>query len=191
MKSIGKGTGLGLSQVIGFAKQSGGDVDVVSEVGRGSTFVLYLPYADPPPKPSYKPHQSASSVTKAARKLSVLVVEDNLDVGRFCTQILEDLGHVTVWAHDAEAALAEIDRASGRYDAVFSDVMMPGMGGVELARRLQTSHPGLPVILTTGYSDVLAQDDAHGFEVVRKPYSAAQVADALRIASAGRLRGPN
>ncbi|MGX7707189.1 PAS domain-containing protein [Methylobacterium sp. Gmos1] len=187
-KSAGKGTGLGLSQVIGFAKQSGGDVDVVSEVGRGSTFVLYLPYADPPAVPSDEPHPSASSLTEATRSLRVLVVEDNLDVGRFCTQILEDLGHATVWAHDAETALAEIERAPSRFDAVFSDVVMPGMGGVELARRLRQSHAGLPVILTTGYSDVLAQDDAHGFEVVRKPYSAAQVAGALRIASAGRLR---
>ncbi|UHC20410.1 PAS domain-containing protein (plasmid) [Methylobacterium currus] len=190
-KSVGKGTGLGLSQVIGFAKQSGGDVEVFSEVGHGSTFVLYLPYGDPPVMPPDEPDPSASSVTEAARRLCVLVVEDNLDVGRFCTQILEDLGHVTVWTHDAEAALAEIERAPSRFDAVFSDVVMPGMGGVELARRLQLSHPGLPVILTTGYSDALAQDNAHGFEVVRKPYSAAQVAGALRIASAGRLRAPD
>jgi len=110
----------------------------------------------------------------------VLVVEDNLDVGRFCTQLLEDLGHSIVWAHDAEAALVEFEKVPFRFDAVFSDVVMPGMGGVELARRLKASHPNLPVILTTGYSDVLAQDDAHGFDLVRKPYSAEQVARALR-----------
>jgi PAS domain S-box-containing protein len=179
-KSVGKGTGLGLSQVIGFAQQSGGDVDVVSEIGRGSTFVLYLPQADRPPVATAEPDVGPAEAPKVARRLIVLVVEDNLDVGRFCTQILEDLGHATVWAHDAEAALVEIGRAPSRFDAVFSDVVMPGMGGVELARRLRTSHPRLPVILTTGYSDALAQDDTHGFEVVRKPYSAEQVADALR-----------
>ena len=74
-----------------------------------------------------------------------------------------------------------------RFDAVFSDVVMPGMGGVELARTLRTDHPGLPVILTTGDSGVLARDDAHGFELVRKPYSAEQVARAFRIV-AGRRR---
>ncbi|TCD27585.1 response regulator, partial [Escherichia coli] len=88
----------------------------------------------------------------------------------FCTQLLEDLGHSIVWAHDAEAALVEFEKVPFRFDAVFSDVVMPGMGGVELARRLKASHPNLPIILTTGYSDVLAQDDAHGFDLVRKPY---------------------
>ena len=122
----------------------------------------------------------AVSARSIERRLRVLVVEDNLDVGRFCTQLLEDLGHTTVWAHSAEAALVEIERAPSRFDAVFSDVVMPGMGGVELARHLRMSHPDLPVILTTGYSDVLARDDAHGFELVRKPYSAEQVARALR-----------
>jgi len=187
-KSVGKGTGLGLSQVIGFAKQSGGDVEVASEVGHGSTFVLYLPQSDPPAVPRNTPDAGSLEAPDAPSKLCVLVVEDNLDVGRFCTQLLEDLGHVTVWAHDAEAALAEMGRTPSRFDAVFSDVMMPGMGGVELARQLRLSHPELPVILTTGYSDVLALDNTHDFELVRKPYSAAQVASALRESLARRRR---
>ncbi|MET7245599.1 PAS domain-containing protein [Methylobacterium sp. EM32] len=178
-KETGKGTGLGLSQVIGFAKQSGGDVEVTSEVGRGTTFTLYLPEVDPPAGSGENVVPGTADETEE-RGLSVLVVEDNLDVGRFCTQLLEDLGHGTVWAHNAEAALAEVERTPFRFDAVFSDVVMPGIGGVALARRLRISHPGLPVILTTGYSDVLARDDAHGFELVRKPYSAEQVARALR-----------
>jgi CheY-like chemotaxis protein len=99
---------------------------------------------------------------------------------------LEDLGHSTVWAHNAEAALSEMEKVPFRFDAVFSDVVMPGMGGVEFARRLRVSHPELPVILTTGYSDALARDNAHGFELVRKPYSAEQVARALREVLARR-----
>ena len=186
-KEIGKGTGLGLSQVIGFAKQSGGDVDVASEVGRGTTFSLYLPQVDPPPAGAGVGDEEAGG-PDAGRALCVLVVEDNLDVGRFCTQLLEDLGHATVWAHNAEAALDEMERVPFRFDAVFSDVVMPGIGGVELARRLRASHPDLPVILTTGYSDVLARDDAHGFELVRKPYSAEQVARALRGAQIRQRR---
>ena len=178
-KEVGKGTGLGLSQVIGFAKQSGGDVDVASEVGRGATFSLYLPHVDPPQEGSEAGEEEADE-QEVGRPLCVLVVEDNLDVGRFCTQLLEDLDHATVWAHNAEAALAEMERVPFRFDAVFSDVVMPGIGGVELARRLRKDHPRLPVVLTTGYSDVLARDDAHGFELVRKPYSAEQVARALQ-----------
>jgi len=177
-KEVGKGTGLGLSQVIGFAKQSGGDVDVTSTVGRGTEFTLYLPEAEA--IAGQATEEAAFEPEPEGRSLCVLVVEDNLEVGRFCTQILEDLGHSTVWAHNAEDALAEIDRIPFRFEAVFSDVVMPGMGGIELAKRLRVSHPNLPVILTSGYSDVLARDDGHGFDLVRKPYSAEQVASAFR-----------
>ena len=184
-KEVGKGTGLGLSQVIGFAKQSGGDVAVASAPGL-TTFTLYLPQASAPAAVA-RAEGGAVVASGPGRGLSVLVVEDNLEVGRFCTQILEDLGHRPVWAHNAEAALAELERGEGagpgRFDAVFSDVVMPGMGGIELARRLRASRPDLPVVLTSGYSHVLAQDDAHGFELVRKPYSAEELARIFRSLS--------
>ena len=188
-KAVGKGTGLGLSQVIGFAKQSGGDVDVASAPDSGTTFTLYVPQAAAPAAEAEAARAEAGPAVEE-RALCVLVVEDNLEVGRFCTQILEDLGHTTIWAHTAEAALAEMERAPDRFDAVFSDVVMPGIGGVALARRLRADHPALPVILTTGYSDVLARDDAHGFELVRKPYSAEQVARALRAVPARPRQRP-
>jgi len=195
-KEVGKGTGLGLSQVIGFAKQSGGDVAVESSLGHGATFTLYLPEVAAPPPVEEGP-VGRDEAPAEERALCILVVEDNLDVGRFCTQLLEDLGHATVWAHSGEAALSELEKMPSRFDAVFSDVVMPGMGGVELARRLRANHPELPVILTTGYSDVLARDAAHGFDLVRKPYSAEQVAHALRsvlnrrsAANAARPSGP-
>ena len=182
-KEVGKGTGLGLSQVIGFAKQSGGDVDVASVVDRGTIFTLYLPQASG--------ETGAVRVDSEPEGLSVedgdrciLVVEDNVEVGRFCTQILRDLGYGTVLAQSAETALAEIEAVPFRFDAVFSDVVMPGMGGIELARRLRDLHPEMPVILTSGYSHVLAQDEAHKFELVSKPYSAEQVGKVLRAATA-------
>jgi CheY-like chemotaxis protein len=189
-KEVGKGTGLGLSQVIGFAKQSGGDVDVTSIVGEGTAFTLYLPETEPAARPNAE--EATGEPAPEGRSLCVLVVEDNVDVGRFCTQILEDLGHSTIWAHNAEEALTELERIPFRFEAVFSDVVMPGMGGIELAKRLRTSHPDLPVILTSGYSDVLARDDGHGFDLVRKPYSAEQVARAFRkITPRGRPRRPH
>ncbi len=173
--------------MIGFAKQSGGDVDVTSELGQGTVFTLYLPESE---AAACAPAEEESAAPEPeGRSLCVLVVEDNLEVGRFCTQILEDLGHSTVWAHNAEEALVEIEQVPFRFEAVFSDVVMPGMGGIELAKRLRKTHPTLPVILTSGYSDVLAREDDHGFDLVRKPYSAEQVASAFRkIALNGRRR---
>ena len=177
-KEVGKGTGLGLSQVIGFAKQSGGDVDVKSQPGAGATFTLYLPEV---PAPAVDPPARRPAASDGATlALRVLVVEDNLEVGRFCTQILEDLGHRPVWTENAEAALTALAASPEPFDAVFSDVVMPGMGGIALARLLREKFPELPVVLTSGYSHVLAQDDAHGFELLRKPYSAQELAAMLR-----------
>ncbi len=186
-KEVGKGTGLGLSQVIGFAKQSGGDIDVASVVGRGTTFTLYLPQAETAVMDVVEDAVPDDAQADDGDRC-ILVVEDNVEIGRFCTQILDDLGYGTILAQSAEAALAEIEAAPSRFDVVFSDVVMPGMGGLELAKRLRATHPGLPVVLTSGYSHVLAQDDAHGFDLVRKPYSAAQVDGALRSATRRRRR---
>ncbi|MCJ2060905.1 ATP-binding protein [Methylobacterium sp. J-048] len=185
-KEIGKGTGLGLSQVIGFAKQSGGDIDVASLPGSGTRFTLYLPQVDAPADVADSGRDDRRE-PEPQRSLCILVVEDNLEVGRFCTQILEDLGHAPIWTKSAEEALAELERTPARFDAVFSDVVMPGMGGVALARQLQITRPDLSVVLTSGYSHVLATDDAHGFALVRKPYSAAQLAQVLYEAT--QLRG--
>jgi len=120
---------------------------------------------------------------------SVLVVEDNLDVGRFATQILEDLGYRTTWAVNAEDALDRLGTDAAGFDAVFSDVVMPGMGGIALAKDLRRRFPGLPVLLTSGYSHVLAQDGAEGFELLHKPYSAEQLARLLRHMTAKRADG--
>ncbi|GJD60855.1 ATP-binding protein [Methylobacterium frigidaeris] len=180
-KEVGKGTGLGLSQVIGFAKQSGGDVDVASVVRRGSTFTLYLPQAEAEMEPTISDPQPDGQAWEPGDRC-ILVVEDNVEIGRFCTQILHDLGYGAMLTQTAEAALAEIEAVPFRFDAVFSDVVMPGMGGIALARRLQQTHPDMPVVLTSGYSDVLAQEEAHGFALVRKPYSAQEVGQALHTA---------
>ncbi|MCJ2052386.1 PAS domain-containing hybrid sensor histidine kinase/response regulator [Methylobacterium sp. J-070] len=187
-KDIGKGTGLGLSQVFGFAKQSGGDVDVSSTPGEGTTFVLYLPQVEAAPEAAdANPREDRGLDVES---LCVLVVEDNVEVGRFATQILEDLGHQTVWVTNAEEALLEIEKIPFRFDAVFSDVVMPGMGGIELARALQRRVPDLPVVLTSGYSHVLAEEGAHGFNLIQKPYSVEQLSRVLRqVAGQQRLAG--
>jgi PAS domain S-box-containing protein len=186
-KEIGKGTGLGLSQVFGFAKQSGGDVDVSSTPGEGTTFTLYLPQVEGgPEKQDEEPREERTS---EGASLCVLVVEDNVEVGRFATQILEDLGHRTVWATNAEEALEVIEKVPLRFDAVFSDVVMPGMGGIALARELQRRLPELPVVLTSGYSHVLAQEGVHGFDLIQKPYSVEQLSRVLRKVVGKRTGG--
>jgi CheY-like chemotaxis protein len=178
-KDVGRGTGLGLSQVFGFAKQSGGDVDVASEVGRGTIFTLYLPEVSSEPAEAAAADPDAG-LSPAGLGQRILLVEDNLEVGGFCTQILEDLGYAPEWVVNAEEALERLGADGAGFRAVFSDVVMPGMGGIALATTLRLRIPALPVVLASGYSHVLAREDSHGFELLHKPYSAAQVGRVLR-----------
>ena len=176
-KAVGQGTGLGLSQVFGFAKQSHGEVVVESEVGQGTTFTLYLPRVL---GEIQAPEPSAPTPVPSGRGTSVLVVEDNVEVGTFATQTLAELGFGTVWAANAAEALAELAKDADRFDVVFTDVMMPGMNGVDLAREIQRLHPDLPVVLTSGYSHVLARTGTNGFELLQKPYSVEQLSRTLQ-----------
>ena len=180
-KEVGKGTGLGLSQALGFAKQSGGEIVAASALGEGSTFTIYLPQAEAPSR-----HADIASAhleaTASGRGHRILVVEDNEDVGRFSTELLQDLGYATRRADNAKQALALIAADQWAFDLVFSDVIMPGMNGVELATIIREQHPHLPVVLTSGYSSVLAENAHHGFELIQKPYSVEALSRTLRKA---------
>lgn len=184
-KEVGRGTGLGLSQVFGFARQSGGDVSAESSVGEGTVMTLCLPRVAPATTEAAGRGDDARPLEDGGGR-RVLVVEDNREVGAFATQTLQDLGFDTTWVPNGEAALAALDDGPERFDVVFSDVVMPGMDGVALARAIRTRLPALPVVLTTGYSHVLAEEGLGGFELVRKPYGAEDLSRAL----AGRARAP-
>ena len=176
-KQVGQGTGLGLSQVFGFAKQSGGEVDVESTVGEGSTFTLYLPrVAGDGAVPIV---MARDGPVVDGHGMSVLVVEDNRDVGQFATDALAELGYGTVLKSSAADALAELAQYAARYDVVFSDVVMPGMTGIEMAQEIRRLYADLPVVLTSGYSHVLAQNGTFGFELLQKPYSIEQLSRVL------------
>jgi PAS domain S-box-containing protein len=180
-KEVGKGTGLGLSQALGFAKQSGGEIVVASTPGDGSTFTVYLPQAKAPAshRQSGTGHRETATSGRGHR---ILIVEDNEDVGQFSTELLQDLGYTTRRADNARQALALIAADRSAFDLVFSDVIMPGINGVELAAIIRQQYPELPVVLASGYSSVLAESAHQGFELIQKPYSVEALSRTLRRA---------
>lgn len=180
-KQVGHGTGLGLSQVFGFARQSGGEVTVTSEVGQGSTFSLYLPRVPADLLPQQQAPNTAPAVPGSG--MSVLVVEDNIELANFAADGLTELGYSITLVDNAADALAELVVDRDRFDVVFSDVVMPGMTGLELARAIRDRGIGVPVVLTTGYSEALAQESSHGFDLVQKPYSIEDLSQILHRAA--------
>lgn len=176
-KEVGQGTGLGLSQVFGFARQSGGEVVVASELGRGSTFTLYLPRVPDDGRPRQMPVEDAPPIDGAG--MTVLVVEDNIEVGKFATDALSELGYGTTLVENATHALEELAAGADRYDVVFTDVVMPGMTGIELAQEIRRHYADLPVVLTSGYSHELADSNSEGLELLQKPYSIEQLSQVL------------
>jgi two-component system NtrC family sensor kinase len=146
---------------------------VASEVGQGSTFTLYLPRVAGSDRPQQPPAEDASPADGLG--MSVLVVEDNIEVGAFAADALTELGYAVTLVGNAMDALAELTRNAESFDVVFSDVVMPGMTGIDLAKEVRRRHFDLPVVLTSGYSHVLSQHGSYGFELLQKPYSVEQL----------------
>jgi signal transduction histidine kinase/CheY-like chemotaxis protein len=181
-KGVGKGTGLGLSQVYGFAAQSGGEARIDSEVGKGTALTIILPASGKALIVAPQDERPAVSKEPAGR---ILLVEDNEDVGNLAETLLGELGHAVVRARNGAEALRLAD-GGAQFDVVFSDVVMPGMTGLELAGELQQRRPKLPIILTTGYSDRISAAGSQGFPVVRKPYRMETLAVAVDEALAAQ-----
>ncbi len=185
-KPVGSGTGLGLSQVFGFARQSGGEIQVESVMGSGTRFTLYLPRVAAPVRDAAT--EVPGAVEPAVTSPCVLVVEDNAEVAASTGDALDQLGFRTVLAANGIEGLEKVASDADRFDVVFSDVVMPGMTGIEMGREIRRLHAGLPVVLASGYSDVLASDGTDGFELIQKPYSIDQVSQVLRRLAALRAR---
>jgi nitrogen-specific signal transduction histidine kinase/CheY-like chemotaxis protein len=183
-KAIDKGTGLGLSQVYGFVRQSGGAVTAKSEPGRGTTITIWFPrsYTAKPPK------QAAPDAEIAAPAGgTVLVVEDNPEVADITMTLLEQIGYRALRAENAADALEKL-HAGGTIDLVFSDIVMPGaMNGIHLAQELSEHYPQIRVLLTTGYSDMLAAAETR-YPVLRKPFEQSELERAIREAMTGVRR---
>jgi PAS domain S-box-containing protein len=149
-KEKGKGTGLGLSTVYGIVKQSGGYVFVNSEVGRGTTFRIYLPRVEDAAEPLSKERAAQAALGGSE---TVLLVEDEESVRQLVRETLEAKGYKVLEADQGDAALRIASTHQGAIDMLITDVVMPGMSGRELARQLSTSHPQTKVLYLSGYTE--------------------------------------
>ena len=180
-KEIGRGTGLGLSMVYGFVKQSGGHVTIYSEEGQGTAVKLYFPrHHSTEERPGGEADEQEHPI--ASGDEVVLVVEDNPDVRTFSVASLSELGYRVLQAGDAEAALTVL-RSDQRVDLLFTDVVLPGRTGRELADEAAKLRPGLKVLFTTGYSRNAIVHHGRldpGVRLLQKPFTFDQLASRLR-----------
>ena len=173
-KAAGQGTGLGLSQVYGFAKQTGGDITAVNAPGGGARFTIAFPRS----RAEMAVPVPAGVPARAARGGRILIVEDNDEIRAFAAQLLGDVGYATQSARDADEALRALEDDPA-IDLVFTDVVMPGRSGIDLAHDVRRRSPDLPIVLTSGYSDALARAEGAEFALLPKPYSGAQLIDMI------------
>src|SRR5262249_5168623 len=149
-KEVGKGTGLGLATVFGIVKQSGGSVEVYSEVGLGTSFKIYLPRSEDAAGPSPSAVRRAAAPRGAE---TVLLVEDEDAVRALARIILAGSGYTVLEASDGRQALRVAEERSGPIDLLVSDVVMPELAGPDLAVRLVASRPQMKVLFLSGYTD--------------------------------------
>jgi signal transduction histidine kinase/ActR/RegA family two-component response regulator len=175
-KGVGKGTGLGLSQVYGMAQQSGGAARIISAPGAGTTVEIWLRADSGDSDSLARPAEPAAAVPRKGAR--ILVVEDDDFVRTSMVASLEALGHEVAQAADGEAGLRELGRAAP--DLMITDYLMPGITGAELVRRARKDHPGLPMIIATGYADMKAIEQVIGDDMVlRKPFQLAELASSV------------
>ena len=178
-KAVGKGTGLGLSQVYGFVRQSGGHINIYSEVGNGTTVKLYLPRytgAD-----MVAAEEKPDLEDRPLGTETILVVEDNEALRIYTTEILHELGYNVLAARDAMGALRVLE--SNSVDLLFTDVVMPGMNGRELADEAVRRMPGLKVLFTTGYTRNAIVHHGRldvGVDLIGKPYTFSELSVKVR-----------
>jgi signal transduction histidine kinase len=189
-KEIGKGSGLGLSQVLGFAKQSGGGVRIVTKDGHGTSVHIYLPRTQNPVGSTIEPqfvHAAADSVSAI-----ILLVDDDNDVREVTAAMLRDLGYKVHEAGSGGAALDILQREP-RIDLMLVDYAMPGMSGADVARRVRATNPFVPTLFITGFADRTALAGVSESHIIGKPFRQTELAHKVRVtlaeAEAGHVAG--
>jgi len=188
-KSQGKGTGLGLSVIYGIVKQNEGWINVYSQLGQGTTFKVYLPVyqpSEPPPLARHAPDTPPPPPdTLPGLGKSILLVEDEIGVRSLATLVLQSSGFKVTACEDAQSAKTVFTRTPNQFDLLFSDVVLPGQNGIELAIELHGMRPELPVLLCSGYADDRvrwASIEKEGFRFITKPYPTATLLEAVHEA---------
>ncbi|MBA3834283.1 MAG: response regulator [Sphingomonas sp.] len=176
-KAVGKGTGLGLSQIFGFAHQSGGEVGIESQLGKGTTVSLYLPKSSAETPVRLHPAAHRMGEDERVPGARILVVEDDPRVRTSTVEALQDLDYDPVSCSSGEEAIRLFD--AERFDLVVSDVIMPEMTGPELIRTLKGKRQDFAVLFVTGYVGDGDSENLVGYELLRKPFTVGALASAV------------
>jgi PAS domain S-box-containing protein len=191
-KEVGKGTGLGLSMVHGIVKQSGGNISVHSEPGKGSTFRILFPQVSGSvlaerEADEHEPNEREPNATRPAASQrgheTILLVEDDTRVREFARRALESHGYRVIEAHNGQAALQALAKSPLHVDLVVTDLVMPDMGGRALVAQLRQKWPALPVVYVSGYTEGLSAERGSNPEDTRllhKPFTPAELMRVIR-----------
>lgn len=179
-KEIGKGTGLGLSMVYGFVKQSNGHIKIYSEEGHGTTIKIFIPRSKATDEDPVEQTMRAKAIPGGDE--TILIAEDDEAVQKVAISLLTSLGYEVLYADCGSHALRLLDEHEN-IDLMFTDIVMPGMTGTELAKRALTKQPNLKVLYTSGYTDATVFDNGlleRSSDVLNKPYGKEMLAQAVR-----------
>lgn len=182
-KEPGKGTGLGLSSVYGIVKQSDGYITVSSEIGTGTTFKVYLPRVDGAVHAPAAPTPKHRKKREVKRTETILVVEDDEAVRVLTCEVLRSKGYTVLAASNGAEAISLVEHHEDLIDLLITDVIMPGMSGPVLARKLVEMRPQLRVLCVSGYpQDAIVQNGelGPGIELLQKPYMLSELAGRIR-----------
>lgn len=180
-KPLGQGTGLGLSTVFGIVRQSNGYINVTTDLGKGTTFSLYFPRMSEDALPVVERSEAAPKAEDLTGSSRILLVEDEDAVRSFSVRALQNKGYEVFEANSAEMAMQMLQEDKLTVDLMVSDVIMPGMDGIELGRRVREMYPTMTIIFMSGYTEDKFKDDmGEDVHFLPKPFSLKQLAEKVK-----------